>query len=147
MRKVVRLWRFEPPTVEETPAPARVAVLACSAPPRSSRSASGAEKNLGAIRGNPLPYVDDRPRLSAQALDSGVVMLEVEVDEKGAVAGVEILNQTEGGSKPSPSKRRGSFDSSPRSATASGSSFAVVIFGFPQPVTPVRRDEDSRGLD
>ena len=140
LRKVVRLWRFEPPAVEGTPAPARVAVLGLfraptllgGAPPDPTRISSPSEEI-------PYPTSTTTPAYPPQALDSGVVMLEVEVDEKGAVADVEILNQTEGFDAVAVEAAR-KFRFQP--AKLDGRplrSFAVVIFGFPQPVTPMRR--------
>jgi TonB family protein len=139
MRKVVRLWNFEPSIVEGTPAPDRVAVLGLfraptllgGAPPPPRRISGPSEE---------IPYAlsTPTPAYPPQALESGVVMLEVEVDEKGAVAGIEILNQTEGFDAVAvEAARRFRFQPAKRGGRPVRS-FAVVVFGFPQPVTPLR---------
>jgi TonB family protein len=139
LRKVVRLWRFEPATVEETPVPARVAVLGLfraptllgGAPPDPKRISRPSEEI-------PYPTSTTTPAYPPQALDSGVMMLEVEVDEKGAVDDVEILHQTQGFDAVALEAAR-KFRFQP--AKLDGHpvrSFALVVFGFPQPVTPMR---------
>jgi TonB family protein len=139
MRKAVRLWKFEPPIVEGTEAPDRVAVLGLfraptllgGAPPPPKRISDPSEEI-------PYPLSTSTPEYPPQALESGVVMLEVEVDEKGAVAGIEILNQTEGFDAVAlEAARRFRFQPAKRDGRPVRS-FAVVVFGFPQPVTPLR---------
>ena len=139
IRKVVRLWKFEPAIVEETPAPARVAVLGLFRAPTLLGGAPPPPKRIsGPSEEIPYPTSTTTPAYPPQALDSGVVMLEVEVDEKGAVADVEILNQTEGFDAVAVEAAR-KFRFQP--AKLDGRpvrSFAVVVFGFPQPVTSIR---------
>ena len=139
VRKVVRLWRFEPPTVEGMPAPGRVAVLGLFRPPTLLGGAPPDPKRISSPSEEiPYPTSTATPAYPPQALDSGVVMLEVEVDEKGAVIDVEILHQTEGFVAVALEAAR-KFRFQP--AKLDGRplrSFAVVVFGFPQPVTPMR---------
>jgi TonB family protein len=139
MRKVVRLWKFEPPVVDGAPAAARVAVLGLFRAPTLLGGAPPPPKRIAGPSGEiPYPTSTATPAYPPQALESGVVMLELEVDEKGAVADIEILNQTEGFDAVAvEAARKFRF----RPATRGGSplrSFAVVVFGFPQPVTPLR---------
>jgi TonB family protein len=65
-------------------------------------------------------------------------MLEVEVDEKGAVADVEILSQDEGFVAVAiEAARQFRFQPAKRDGRPVRS-YAVLVLGFPQPVTPVR---------
>jgi TonB family protein len=139
MKKVVRLWKFEPASVEGARIPTRVVVvglfraptlLGGAPPPPTGVSSPSAEI--------PYPTSTSTPAYPPQALSSGVVMLEVEVDEKGAVADVEILSQAEGFVAVAvEAARQFRFQTAKRDGRPVRS-YAVLIFGFPQPVTPVR---------
>jgi len=141
IRKVVRLWRFDLPVVEGTMAPYRVAVLGLFRAPTLLGGAPPPPKRIsGPSEEISYPTSTSTPAYPPQALDSGVVMLEVEVDEKGTVADVEILNQTEEGFEAVAVEAARKFRFQPAKRDGRPArSFAVVIFGFPQPVTPVRR--------
>lgn len=139
MKRVVRLWNFEPPLADGAPAPARVAVLGLFRAPTLFGGAPPPPKRVtGPSEEIPYPKSTTTPAYPPQALESGVVMLEVEVDEKGTVADVEILNQTEGFAAVAvEAARHFRFQPAKRDGRPVRS-FAVVVLGFPQPVTPVR---------
>ncbi len=137
MRKAVRLWRFEPASLEGKRVEARVAVVGLfraptlfgGAPPKPKRARSPSTEV-------PYPASTATPAYPPQALSPGVVMIEVEVDEKGVVADLELLDQSEGFGAAAAEAAR-SFRFQP--ATRDGRplrSYAVLVFGFPQPVTP-----------
>jgi TonB family protein len=139
MRKVVRLWNFEPAIIDGTPAPSRVAVLGLfRAPTLLGGSPPPPKRVTGPSEGIPYPSSTTAPAYPPQALDSAVVMLEVEVDAKGAVADVEILNQTEGFDAVAVEAARQFRFQPAKLGGRPVRSFAVVVFGFPQPVTPFR---------
>jgi TonB family protein len=139
LRKVVRLWKYEPRMVEGTPAAARVAVLGLFRAPTLLGGAPPPPKRISAPSEEiPYPTHTATPAYPPQALDSGVVMLEVEVDEKGAVADVEILNRTEGFDAVAVEAARRFRFQPAKDDGRPVRSFAVVVFGFPQPVTPLR---------
>ena len=139
VRKVVRLWKFELANVEGAPAPARVAVVGVFRAPTLLGGTPPPPKRVSSPSAEiPYPTSTTTPAYPPQALSPGVVMLEVEVDEKGAVADVEILSQAEGFAAAAvEAARQFRF----RAAKLDGHpvrSYAVLVFGFPQPVTPVR---------
>lgn len=139
MRKVVRLWKFEPASDDGTPAPARVAMVGLfraptllgGAPPPPKRVASPSTEI-------PYPTSTATPAYPPQALYGGVVMLEVEVDEKGAVADVETLGHPQGFAAVAvEAARQFRFQPAKRDGHPVRS-YAILVFGLPQPVTSVR---------
>lgn len=139
MKKVIRLWKFRPASLDGKPVPGRVAVVALFRAPILLGGAPPPPKRLS-IPSPEIAYPTSTttPAFPPQAIYEGVVMVEVEVDEKGAVADVEVLGEPEGfaavaveASKQfrfQPAKREGG----PVRARV------VLVFGFPQPVTPVK---------
>ena len=139
MKKVLRLWKFEPASVEGTRAPARVALVGLFRAPTLLGGAPPPPKRVSSPSAEiPYPTSTTTPAYPPQALSSGVVMLEVEVDEKGAVADVEILSQDEGFVAVAiEAARQFRFQPAKRDGRPVRS-YAVLVLGFPQPVTPVR---------
>jgi TonB family protein len=139
MRRVVRLWQFETTSAEGATEPARVAVVGLFRAPTLLGGAPPPPKRVSTPSPEiPYPVSTATPAYPPKALSSGVVMLEVEVDEKGAVSAVEMLNLTEGFDAVAVEAAR-KFRFQP--AKLDGRpvrSFAVVVFGFPQPVTSLR---------
>jgi TonB family protein len=139
MKKIVRLWKFEPARLDGRPATARVAVVALfrapillgGAPPQPKRLSSPSPEV-------PYPTSTATPAFPPQAIYEGVAMLEVEVDENGAVSDVETLRHAEGFANVAIEAAR-QFRFQP--ATRDGRpvrAHAILVFGFPQPVTPMR---------
>ena len=139
MKKVLRLWKFEPATAEGASAPSRVALVGLFRAPTLLGGAPPPPKRVSSPSGEiPYPTSTTTPAYPPQALSSGVVMLEVEVDEKGAVADVEILSQDEGFVAVAiEAARQFRFQPAKRDGRPVRS-YAVLVLGFPQPVTPVR---------
>ncbi len=139
MKKVLRLWKFEPAIGEGTPLPARVGVVGLFRAPTLLGGAPPPPKRVSSPSAEiPYPTSTTTPAFPPQALSSGVVMLEVEVDEKGAVADVEILRQDEGFIAVAiEAARQFRFQPAKRDGHPVRS-YAVLIFGFLQPLTPVR---------
>ena len=141
IQKVARLWSFDEPRVDGKPAEARVAVIGLfraptllgGAPPPPKRAASPSAEI-------PYPTSYPTPAYPPQALEPGVVMLEVEIDEEGAVAAVEILEEAEGFQAVAvEAAQKFRFQPARRDGRAARA-FAILIFGFPQPLTrPLRR--------
>jgi TonB family protein len=138
VRKVVRLWRFEPPTVEGTQAPGRVAVLGLFREPTLLGGAPPPKRISSPSVEIPYPASTVTPAYPPQALSPGVVMLEVAIDEKGTVADVEILSQAEGFAAAAVEAARQFPFRAAKLDRHPVRSFAVLVFGFPQPVTPMR---------
>lgn len=139
LKKVVRLWKFDPARSDGKRAPDRVAVVALFRAPILIGGAPPPPKRLTSPSAEiPYPSSTSTPAFPPQALYEGVVMLEVEIDETGAVADIEALGPAEGLAAVAEEAARqfrfqpGSRDGHPVR------SFAVLIFGFPQPITPVR---------
>jgi len=139
MTKVVRLWKFEPTSIEGAPASARVALVGLFRAPTLLGGAPPPPKRVSSPSAEiPYPTLTTTPAYPPQALSSGVVMLEVEVDEKGTVADVGILSQDEGFAAAAvEAARQFRFQAAKRDGRPVRS-YAVIVFGFPQPVTPVR---------
>jgi TonB family protein len=140
LTKVVRLWEFEPASFDGEPRESRISVVGVfraptllgGAPPAPRRTASPSPSIA-------YPTSTVTPAYPPQALESGVVMMEAEVDENGAVADVQILGVGEGFAAVAvEAARKFRF----RPATSDGRpvrSHAILVFGFPQPITPPRR--------
>jgi len=139
LRKIVRLWSFEPARLDGERTSSRVAVVALFRAPILMGGAPPPPKRLASPSPElPYPTATSTPAYPPQALYDGVVMLEVEVDEKGAVADIEPLGQAEGfAAAAGEAARQFRFQPATRGGHAVRS-YAVLIFGFPQPVTPVR---------
>ncbi len=139
IKKVVRLWTFQPKRHEGARVEGRVAVIAVfrgpvlvggGTPPPVRVSNPSAEI--------PYPASTATPAYPPRALYSGVVMLEVEVDESGVVTDFEILDDPVGFA-PAAVEAAGRFRFRP--AESGGQpvpSRAILIFGFPQPLTTRR---------
>lgn len=139
IQKVVRLWTFQPRRRDGARVEGRVAVIAVfrgpnlvggGLPPPERVSSPSLEI--------PYPTSTATPAYPPRALYSGVVMLEVEVDESGAVTDFEILDDVEGFA-PAAVEAVGNFRFRPAEiAGRPVPSHAVLIFGFPQPLTRPR---------
>jgi TonB family protein len=139
MKKVIRLWKFEAATLEGEPAPGRVAVVGLFRAPTLLEGAPPKPKRLSSPSAEiPYPTFTTTPAYPPRAIYEGVVMMEVEVDEKGAVADVEILSQVEGFSAAAVEAARQFRFQPARRDGRPVRAYAVLVFGFPQPVTPVR---------
>jgi TonB family protein len=137
MKKVVRLWRFEPPKGE---GPERVAAFALFRAPTLLGGTPPPPKRLSNPSLEiPYPATTATPAYPPQAFESGVVMLEVAVDEQGAVSGVEILAGVGGFDAVAvEAARKFRFEPAKREGIPVAS-YAVLILGFPQPVGPPLR--------
>jgi TonB family protein len=130
IQKAARQWTFQG---AEGPVAVvglfRAPTLLGGAPPPPRRLASPSPEV-------PYPTSIATPAFPPQALESGVVMLEVEVDEKGGVEEVEILADAEGFSAAAvEAARKFRFKPAERDGRAVRAR-AILIFGFSQPVTP-----------
>lgn len=137
MKKVVRLWRFEPPEGRGSHRVAafalfRAPTLLGGAPPPPERISSPSLEI-------PYPISTATPAYPPQAFEPGVVMLELAVDERGAVSGVEILRHA-GGFDAVAVEAAWKFRFEPAEREGiSVPSYAVLVLGFPQPVGPPLR--------
>jgi TonB family protein len=140
MRKVIRLWSFR--MAEEGRDPAKVAVVGLFRAPQLFGAGPPDPVSLRRPSAEiPYPVATAAPDYPPQALYSTVVMLEVEVDERGQVAGVEILTPDEGFDEVSvEAARKFQFRPAEREGRPVPA-HAVLVFGIPQPVTPVRPRE------
>jgi TonB family protein len=141
IQRVGRLWTFDEARIDGKPVEARIAVVGVFRAPTLFGGAPAPPKRAaGPSAEIPYPTSTATPAYPPQALESGVVMLEVEVDEDGAVAAVEILEEAEGFSAVAvEAAQKFRFQPARRDGRAVRA-FAILIFGFPQPVTrPLRR--------
>jgi TonB family protein len=121
LRKVVRLWRFQPRVENGARVEGRVALIGLF----RSQTLVGAE--------TPEPR-----RVAPPTLYAGVVMLEADIDPKGAVTDVRVLAAEEGFSAAAAEAAR-QFRFRPAQRDGNPvSSRALLVFGFPQPITPPR---------
>jgi TonB family protein len=139
MKRIVRLWKFEPARLDGRPAAARVAVVALFRAPILLGGAPPPPKRLSSPSPEiPYPTSTSTPAFPPQALQEGVVMLEVEVDERGAVASVESVRHQEGFAEVAiEAARQFRFQPAERGGRPVRAR-ALLVFGFPQPVTPMR---------
>lgn len=139
MKKIVRLWRFEPARLDGRPAESRVAVIALFRAPILLGGAPPPPKRVSSPSAEiPYPTSTATPAFPPQSLYEGVVMLDVEVDERGEAAEVEILGQPEGFAAVAVEAARQFRFQPARRDGRPVRAHAVLVFGFPQPVTPVR---------
>jgi outer membrane biosynthesis protein TonB len=139
LKRVVRLWRFQPRRENGARVEGRVALIALfrgqtlvgggtPVPARISRPSSEI----------PYPTSTATPAYPPRALYSGVVMFEVEVDANGAITHMTVLDDKEGFA-PAAAEAAEQFRFRPaENAGNPVSSRAVLVFGFPQPNTPIR---------
>jgi len=148
VKKIIRLWKFDPARLEGERTSTRVAVVALFREPILLGGAPPPPKRLSSPSPEiPYPTSTATPAYPPQAIYEGVVMMEVEVDEKGAVADVETLGQAEGFAAVAvEAARQFRFQPAKRDGRPVRS-YAVLVFGFPQPVTPVRPRRRLAGLD
>jgi TonB family protein len=134
--KMARLWSYRSATRDGRPVASRASVVALFRPP----TLLGAETPPPARPSRPsgeVPYPTNvvTPTYPPNALFEGVVAIEVEVDASGAVANAEILHPAEGfDSVALEAAKQFRFEPAKREGHPF-SAFAVVIFGFAQPVT------------
>jgi TonB family protein len=137
MTKVIRLWSFR--MEGESRDAARVAVVGLFRAPKLFGAEPPPTHSLHRPSAEiPYPIATVTPDYPPQALYSSVVMLEVEVDAAGQVAGIQILTPDEGFDAVAvEAARRFQFRPAEREGRPVPA-HAVLVFGIPQPVTPVR---------
>ncbi len=139
IKKVVRLWIFHPEREDGARVDGRVAVIALFRGPTLVGGGSPPPERISSPSPEiPYPTSIATPAYPPRALYSGVVMLELEVDETGEVTHVEVLDDEEGFA-PVAVETAGKFRFRP--AKSDGRpvfSRALLIFGFPQPLTTRR---------
>jgi TonB family protein len=139
LRKVVRLWRFQPRVEDGARVEGRVALIGLF----RGQTLVGAGTPLPQRVARPSPEIPyptstATPAYPPRALYAGVVMLEAEIDTKGAVTELRVLAAEEGFSAAA-AEAAGNFRFRPAQRNGNPvSSRALLIFGFPQPVTPLR---------
>jgi protein TonB len=139
LRKVVRLWRFQPRVENGARVEGRVALIGLF----RSQTLVGAETPEPRRVAPPTPEIPyptstATPAYPPQALYAGVVMLEADIDPKGAVTDVRVLAAEEGFSAAAAEAAR-QFRFRPAQRDGNPvSSRALLVFGFPQPITPPR---------
>jgi hypothetical protein len=139
LRKVVRLWRFHPRMENGARVEGRVALIALFRGQTLVGSGTPPPNRVSAPSpAIPYPTSTVTPAYPPRALYSGVTMLEVEIDATGTVTHTQILSDEE---EFAPAAAEAAWKFQFRPAQKDGnpvSSRAILVFGFPQPVTPVR---------
>jgi TonB family protein len=139
IRRVVRLWRFDPATDGGEAVDSRAAIVALIRAPVLHGGAPPPPRRVAAPSGEvPYPREMPAPVFPPQALYQGVVMMEAEVDEEGAVAYVEVLSPAEGFTELALDAARAFRFEPARRDGAPLRAHAILIFGFAQPVTRPR---------
>jgi TonB family protein len=139
LRKVIRLWRFHPRTENGARVEGRVALIALFRGQTLVGAGTPLPHRVSAPSpAIPYPTSTVTPAYPPRALYSGVVMLEAEIDAEGAVTGVRILSDDEDFAAAA-AEAAGNFRFRPAHRDGNPvSSRAILVFGFPQPITPVR---------
>jgi TonB family protein len=139
LTKAIRLWKFDPALEDGEPVRARVSVIALFRAPVLMGGAPPPPGRVSPPSGEvPYPTSTSTPGYPPQALKDGVVMLEALVDENGGVAQVDVLSSDEGFAAVAlEAARKFRFEPATRSRRPTRS-YAVLVFGFSQPVTPRR---------
>jgi TonB family protein len=136
IRRVVRLWRFAPATERGESVASRAALVGVFRAPVLHGGAPPPPRRLAPPSGE-VPYPADTPTpvFPPQALYEGVVMIEAEVDEQGAVSGLEVLSPSEGFTEVALDGARQFRFEPARHEGATIRNHVILIFGFAQPVT------------
>ena len=139
LKKVVRLWRFQPRVENGARLEGRVALIGLF----RGQTLVGAGTPLPQRVARPSPQIPyptstATPAYPPRALYSGVVMFEAEIDAQGTVTDLKVLAAEEGFAATA-AEAAGTFRFRPAQRDGNPiSSRALLIFGFPQPVTPLR---------
>ena len=139
LESAVWLWRFLPAEKGERAVASRVVVVGLFRPPAL---VSGDEVLTVPARpvADAIPYPTSvvTPRFPPRALEDGVVLMELEVSEDGDVSSTSIVQSSLPFDEPA---RQAAEQFRFRPAKSDGHavrSFAIVVFGFRQPVTQPR---------
>jgi TonB family protein len=136
---VVRLWRFLPAAKDGRPIASRVLVMGIFRPPVLLGGEGVFDNDLARVsEGVPFPSTAATPRYPPRALESGLVLVELDVDEEGDVSSTSLAHSSPGFDEQAlEAARQFAF----RPAHIDGRpvrTFALAVFGFRQPVTPAR---------
>jgi TonB family protein len=141
LTEVVPGWRFVPAENEGKPVDSKVLVAALFRPPSINTPTLGeVPSDVGAPSPDtPFPTLTVMPPYPPLALESGVGLVEVQVDATGAVTDAQIVRSAPPFDEPAlDSARQWKF----RPARVRGvatSTYAYIVFGFRQPVTTLGR--------
>lgn len=139
IEKVARLWKFHPATSDGNPVASRASVVALYRAPILFDAEPPPPHRVSRPSGEvPYPTYTVTPTYPPNALFEGIVAVEVEVDAQGAVSHAQILSSSQGFQEAAlEAARKFRFQPAEREGRAI-SAYAIVIFGFPQPVTTPR---------
>jgi TonB family protein len=136
IEKVARLWKFQPATLDGAPIASRASVVALYRAPTLLGAEPPPPERASSPSGEvPYPTYTVTPTYPPNALFEGVVAIQVEVDAGGGVESAAVLSSGQGfDSVALEAARQFRFEPAKRQGHPIPA-YAVVIFGFAQPVT------------
>ena len=139
IQKAAVLWRFQPAEIEGNAIPSKALVVGVFRPPVLMGAGLPEPRSVQpASEGVPYPIATSMPEYPPNALYEGVAVVEVAIDTGGAVVEATMVSPEEGYDEAA-LEAAGAFRF--RAARYEGrvvESFALIIFGFRQPLTTPR---------
>lgn len=135
----VKLWRFLPAEADGSAVSSSALVVALFRAPVLMGGSPPPPRRLAAPSNDVPRLVDTRvPAFPPQALYEGVVMVELEVKERGEVESAAILSSAPGFDEVALEAARAFRFEGARREGRPVPSYAVLVFGMPQPATALR---------
>ena len=139
IRKAAVLWRYRPAEIDGAAIPSKALVIGVFRPPNLMGARLPEPKSVRPPSdGVPYPSATSMPEYPPHALYQGVAVVEVAIDTAGAVVEAKMLSREEGFDE-AVLDAAGAFRF--RAARHDGravESFALIFFGFRQPLTTPR---------
>lgn len=139
IQKAAVLWRFRPAEIDGAPIQSKALVVGVFRPPILMGAGLPEPKSVRpASPGLPYPITTAMPEYPPNALYEGVAVVEVAIDAGGAVVEAKMLSPEEGYDEAALEAAEGFRFRAARYEGRAVESFAIIFFGFRQPLTTPR---------
>ena len=139
IQKAAVLWRFRPAEIDGAAIQSKALVVGVFRPPMLMGAGLPKPKSVRpASEGVPYPIATAMPEYPPNALYEGVAVVEVAIDTGGAVVEAKMLSPEEGYDEVALEAAGGFRFRAARYEGRSVESFAIIFFGFRQPLTTPR---------
>ncbi|GMR24041.1 MAG: hypothetical protein BMS9Abin37_2530 [Acidobacteriota bacterium] len=136
IQKAAVLWRFQPAEIDGGAIRAKALVVGVFRPPILMGAVLPGPKSVRPpSEGVPYPVATSMPEYPPNALYEGVAVVEVAIDTGGAVVEAKMLSPEEGYDEVALEAAWGFRFRAARYEGRAVESFALIFFGFRQPVT------------
>jgi len=139
IQKAAVLWRFRPAEIDGAAIQSKALVVGVFRPPMLMGAGLPKPKSVRpASEGVPYPVATAMPEYPPNALYEGVAVVEVAIDTAGAVVEAKMLSPEEGYDEVALETAGGFRFRAAQYEGRSVESFAIIFFGFRQPLTTPR---------